>query len=126
MIRLIYAAAFISLGLSAAAHEMSPTYPVLRGSHVSNIMTTTMTLFNKRQDIDFYEIGVFDEEWNSIDFASLYKIINVPYMTEVKFDIYIKSGDAKRAEYICSVSKALKNDPRATSVKSRICSRVSN
>tara|TARA_R110000822_G_scaffold44843_4_gene120224 strand:+ start:195 stop:452 length:258 start_codon:yes stop_codon:yes gene_type:complete len=85
-----------------------------------------MTLFNKRQDIDFYEIGVFDEEWNSIDFASLYKIINVPYMTEVKFDIYIKSGDAKRAEYICSVSKALKNDPRATSVKSRICSRVSN
>jgi opacity protein-like surface antigen len=121
------AAVVVMLTSMAAAHEMSPTYPVLKSSFVSGIKTTEMSILNKRSDIDYYKIDVFDKDWNPIKFVSNKPAtIKVGYMKKAIFNLYIKNEDALRVEYICSLSRALKNDIRSTSVQSRICSRVSN
>ena len=125
--KIIIAAALVALASAAASHEMSPTYPILKPSYVDGVKTTEMVIINKREDIDYYSVNVFDKDWNPIKFVSDYPgVLRVPYMGKRVFKIYIRNKDANRAEYICTKSKALKNDPRTTSVTSRICSRVSN
>jgi len=107
----------------ASAHEMTPTYPKLTPSHLDNVYKTTMEMFNKRADVEFYEIGVFDKEWNPIPFVSSYTIIKLKYLGHVSFDIYIRKDDVSRAEYICSKSKLRTDNKKRTAVSSRICSR---
>ena len=41
----------------ADAHEMLPSHPVLSVSYVSGVLKTQMHLFNKRQDVEYYEVG---------------------------------------------------------------------
>ena len=45
------------LAFPAFAHEMVPTYPKLKPSHVEGVSKVEMELFNKRKDVEFYEIG---------------------------------------------------------------------
>jgi hypothetical protein len=106
------------------AHEMTPTYPKMRPSHMDNVYVTTMEMFNKRKDVEYYEIGVFDEEWNPVPFVTSYEIINIRYLGHVTFDIYIRKSDVSKVEYICSKSKLRKEDLTRTAVASKICSRV--
>src|SRR6056300_1333729 len=87
------------------AHEMTPTYPKMRPSHLDNVYVTTMEMFNKRKDVEYYEIGVFDAEWNPVPFVTSYEIINIRYLGHVTFDVYIRKSDVGRVEYICSKSK---------------------
>ena len=108
----------------AFAHEMTPTYPKLSPSHLDNVYKTTMEMFNKREDVEYYEIGVFDKDWNPIPFVTSYTILNVKYLGHVTFDIYIRKQDVSRTEYICSSSKLRKEDSKRTAVNSRICSKV--
>lgn len=107
----------------AVAHEMTPTYPKLRPSHLDNVYVTTMEMFNKRQDVEFYEIGVFDEDFNPIPFVSKYTVIKLRYLGHVTFDVYIRKQDVGRATYVCSTSKLRKNDSVRTAVSSKICSK---
>ena len=71
----------ISVGIAscteAIAHEMTPTYPKLEPSHLDGVYKTTMEMFNKREDVSYYEIGVFDKDKNPIPFVSSYKIIKM-------------------------------------------------
>ena len=109
--------------VGAQAHEMTPTYPKLVPSHLDQVYKTTMEMFNKREDVEFYEIAVFDKEWNPIPFVTSYQIIRLKYLGHVTFDVYIRKADVSRAEYICSKSKLRKDDNVRTAVSSRICSR---
>ena len=109
--------------VGAYAHEMTPTYPKLSPSHLNNVYKTTMEMFNKREDVEYYEIGVFDKEWNPIPFVTSYQVIKLKYLGHVTFDIYIRKADVSRAEYVCSKSKLRKDDSTRTAVSSRICSR---
>ena len=109
--------------VGAYAHEMTPTYPKLSPSHLNNVYKTTMEMFNKREDVEYYEIGVFDKEWNPIPFVTSYQVIKLKYLGHVTFDIYIRKADVSRAEYVCSKSKLRKDDNTRTAVSSRICSR---
>ena len=109
--------------VGAYAHEMTPTYPKLMPSHLDQVYKTTMEMFNKRQDVEYYEIGVFDKEWNPIPFVTSYQVIKLKYLGHVTFDIYIRKADVSRAEYVCSKSKLRKDDSTRTAVSSRICSR---
>lgn len=111
------------VSLWVSAHEMTPTYPNLSPSHVKDVFHTTMELFNRRQEVEFYEIGVFDSEFNPIPFVSSYKIIRVDYLDKVTFDIYIRKTDVSRSTYICSRSKLRKDDDIRTAISSRICSK---
>ena len=55
---------------NAVAHEMTPTYPKWKVSYIEGVKTTTMKMVNKRKDVEWYEIGVFDEEWEPIPFVT--------------------------------------------------------
>jgi hypothetical protein len=108
---------------AAQAHQWTPTYPQFEKSYVENVVVTTMKLFNKRQDVSFYEIGVYDENWNPIVFATPSKIIEVGYLEKKNIDIYILEKDCNRIEYICTTSKILA-DEKGNGINSRICSKV--
>jgi len=114
---------FMLVSSPSMAHEMTPTYPKLSPSHLDNVYKVTMEMFNKRQDVEYYEIGVFDKEWKPIPFVTSYQVIKLRYLGHVTFDVYIRKDDVSRAEYICSKSKLRKDDGSRTSVSSRICSK---
>jgi len=124
----IYAYVFVLLmvgiGRNAIAHEMTPTYPVFTYSHLSGVMKTTMSMFNKRADVQYYEIGVFDKDFNTVPFVTSYSVIKLNYLSKVDFDVYIKKDDTSRVVYICSRSKLKKDDSARTAISSRICSKV--
>jgi hypothetical protein len=108
---------------SVVAHDMTPTYPKWKMSFIPSANMTTMQIFNKRADVEWYQIGVFDKEWNSIPFVTRYKILNIKHLQRVKFDVYVNKTNAKLAEYICSTSKLRGDDNFKPIVESRICSR---
>ena len=108
---------------SVAAHDMTPTYPEWKMSFIPSAKMTTMQIFNKRADVEWYQIGVFDKEWNSIPFVTRYKILNIKHLQRVKFDVYVNKTNAELAEYICSTSKLRGNDDFKPIVESKICSR---
>lgn len=114
---------FMLVSSPSMAHEMTPTYPKLSPSHLDNVYKVTMEMFNKRQDVEYYEIGVFDKEWKPIPFVTSYQVIKLRYLGHVTFDVYIRKDDVSRAEYICSKSKLRKDDGSRASVSSRICSK---
>lgn len=114
---------WVLLSSIVVAHEMTPTYPKWKMSFIPSAKMTSMEVFNKRADVQWYQIGVFDENWNSIPFVTRYKIIRVKYLSRVKFDIYVNENDAKRTEYVCSTSKLRGNDDFKPIVESKICSR---
>ena len=108
---------------SVAAHDMTPTFPKWKMSFIPSAKMTTMQVFNKRQDVQWYQIGVFDKDWNQLPFVTRYKILRVKYLSRIKFDVYISDEYADDAEYICSTSKLRGNDDFKPIVESRICSR---
>ena len=108
----------------AFAHEMTPTYPTLRPSFLPEVYVTSMQMFNKRADVEYYEIGVFDKDFNPVDFVTSYRILNINYLDKVTFDVFIRKSDSERAAYICSRSKIRKQDITRQSVASRICSKI--
>lgn len=114
---------FLVLSSWASAHEMTPTYPKLVPSHLDGVYKTTMEMFNKRADVEYYDIGVFDKDFNPIPFVSAYQVIKIKYLGHAKFDIYIRTVDKDRATYVCSRSKLRKDDSVRTAVSSRICSK---
>ena len=118
--RLFFSLLFFSF--SAHAHQMTPTYPTWETSYVSGVLKTKIELFNKRKDVEYFELGVFDADWNPIPFVSAYKVAHVRYLGHLKFDVYIRQTDKDRAEYVCSQSK-LRGDGTGTLLASRICSR---
>ena len=104
----------------AYAHEMTPTYPKWKLSIYNDLLVTKMEMFNKRNDVEYYEIAVFDEDWNPIPFVSSYKVFKLEYLSRVEFEVYIRARDKDRAEYICSRSKLNNGMP---AISSMICSR---
>lgn len=111
-------------GHSASAHEMVPTYPKLEPAFVDGLYKTTMTMFNKRPEVEYYEIGIFTKDWKPIKFVSNYKVYKIPYLSTVSFDVYVRSEDRYSVTYICSVSKLRKSPGPQTAVSSKICSKV--
>lgn len=122
--RFLLSLAFLVSVNSAYAHEMTPTYPELKPSFVEGIYGTSLVIFNRRKDINYYEISVFDNNWNPISFATSSKIIKINYLEKKYFDLYIRSKDLNRTKYICSTSKIQKNTITSATVASKICSKV--
>lgn len=120
-----YIVAFILLLFSTNvfAHDMTPTYPELEVSYIDGLLVTELEVFNKRNDVDYYEIAVFDDEWLPVPFVTSYKIIQLKYLERVRFSVYIRSTDRDRATYVCSKSRT-RNDPAPSAViSSTICSK---
>jgi hypothetical protein len=113
----------IMLALPVQAHEMVPTYPRLEISHLDGVLKTTMKMFNKRADVEYYEVGVFDKDFNPIPFVTAYNVFKLEYLGHVTFDIYIRASDRSRAVYVCSRSKLKKDSSTKTAISSKICSK---
>ena len=112
------------LALPAYAHEMVPTYPRWEYSHLDGLLKTTMKMFNKRADVEYYEVGVFDKNFEPVPFVTAYNVFKLSYLGHVTFDVYIRTSDKKRAVYICSRSKIRKDNNTKTAISSKICSKV--
>ena len=106
------------------SHEQTPTYPTWKVSGVDGIKKTNIRLWNKRPNVEYYEIGVFKEDLETpIPFVTAYKIVPLGYLKEVKFDVYIRESNIKDARYVCSLSKLRSKDMSKTLVATRICSK---
>jgi hypothetical protein len=105
------------------AHEMTPTYPKLERSHVRGVYKSTLQIFNKRKDVEYYEIGVFDKKFKPIPFVTSYKVIHLKYLGHMTFDVYIREKDKRKAFYVCSRSKLRTESITKAAISSRICSK---
>ena len=105
------------------SHEQTPTYLKWTVSGVSEVKKTQIRLWNSRPDIEYYEIGVFDGDWQPIPFVTAYKILPVKYLQEVKVDIYIRESNIEEARYVCSLSKLRSSNESQTLLVTRICSK---
>ena len=122
--RLCIAVLIMALSGLVSAHQFTPTYPKLTPSFVEGLVSTQMTLFNKRSDVEYYELSVFDKDWNEVPFATTKKIIEIQYLETKQIDIYIRNADKERAVYICSRSKLKAKSETSTLIASRICSKI--
>ena len=118
------AAALILLATSVRAHEMTPAYPDLHPSPVPQIMQANLSLFNARDDVEFYAISVFDADWKPVAFASAQRVMQVPTGSRKDFEIYIKEADADIVVYVCTTSMLRAGQEDNTIISSRICSRL--
>jgi hypothetical protein len=116
----------ICAATSVAAHQFTPTYPKFEPSFVEGIMQARMELFNKRNDIEYYELEVFDKDWSKVAFAiPSGKIIRISYLETKNIDVYVKNQDVKKVVYICTESRILRGSIVTNSlVSSKICSKI--
>ena len=120
-----YIILFLTLLVSPVySHEMTPTYPVFDQSYVSGLSKTSVKLFNRRDDVRFYKIDVYDKEWNKVQFATENRLVIVNYLETKTIDIYVRNRDRIKIEFICTESKLVKGEVKSTGVSSRICSRI--
>jgi len=124
MKRLLVTLFFILVASNSLAHDMTPTYPELKPSYMEGLLVADFELLNKRNDVRYYEVAVFDKDWNPIPFVTAYKVIPVPYLSTVSVDLFIRDKDKLIVTYICSKSKLRKSYETQTIISSRICSKV--
>ena len=114
---------------TATAHQWTPTYVKLSPSYVDGIYSTKMKMYNARNDVEFYQIQVFDGRFNPIKFAITggeNDVIHVTHNQTKQVDVYVPAYEASRVVYICSRSMILKKLETASIVSSRVCSKVTN
>ena len=114
----------ILFATGAGAHEMTPAYPELHQSAVAQIMQADLSLFNARNDVEYYSISVLDGEMNPIQFASAQRVMHVPPGARKDFEIYIKEVDVDRVVYVCTTSMLRAGEENNAIVSSRIWSRL--
>ena len=117
----------IFLSVEVSAHQWTPTYPEFRLSYISGIHTTDMKLYNTRDDVDYYQIQVFDGYFNPIKFAingGQSDVVNVPFRKKRTVSVYVPSNEFSRVVYVCSRSMILREEETASLLASRICSKV--
>ncbi len=117
-------ALLICVASLVTAHEMTPAYPEIKPSHVKGVVKAQLTLVNQREDIKYYLVEVFDKNFINIPFSSPYRIMKLDYKERKNFEVYLRKIDLRRAVYICTTSKVLKQRSSKTLVSSRICSRI--
>lgn len=124
MKKLYYALAMMLMSVAVSAHELTPTHPVIEPAYLSGVSVIEMSLWNRRNDVKYYEINVYDIDWTPVEFATTERLIKIGYLERKIFEVYVRDEDKDKVEYICTVSKQLKEDVKSSGIKSRICSRM--
>jgi hypothetical protein len=122
--RLYLIFALCLFGFKSNAHEMTPAYPVLDSSYINGVVVAKMKLFNRREDVEYYQIDVFTEDWKPISFATTNRLLKVGYNKNKLFEVYIRFADVKKTKYICTTSKLIKKKYQEALVSSMICSKI--
>ena len=113
-----------TLGECGYAHEQTPAYPKIAPSHVNGVVKVQLQLLNRRKEINYYEIGLFDKHFHELNFTTQNKIIKIGYGEKTDFDVYLRKSDLYRAVYICTASKILKSNKSRAVVSSIVCSKL--
>jgi len=108
----------------AQAHEQTPAYPRALPSHVQDVVKVQLQILNRRKEINYYEVGLFDKNFDEIDFTTKRKIIKIDYEEKIDFDVYLRKSDLHKAVYICTASKILKSNSSRAIVSSIVCSKL--
>lgn len=124
MLRYVVSVILFGLGGLASAHQFLPTYPTFQHSFIQGVVYAKMELFNKRKEVEYYELGVFDANWSPVTFASENKIIQIGYLQTKYINVYLRKEDLTKAAFICTESKFPKRDEQAALISSRICSKI--
>jgi len=104
---------------------MVPTYPVWwNATEANGLLKTNLSIWNRRKDVTYYEIEVFDRNFKPRQFATQEKVIKINYLQRKNFSIFIKAEDRDNVTYICTRSRLLKDNVQTSGVSSRICSKV--
>jgi len=114
----------LCISTGASSHEMTPAYPKLNNSYMEGVYFARLNLFNRREDVEYYEIEVFTQEWEPVPFASSTRVMKVKQHKRKSFEVYVKESDKDRVTYICTRSKLFKSKEQLTLVASRICSKI--
>lgn len=109
---------------AAKAHEMTPAYPEIKPSLYSGIWVVELNMFNRRGDVEYYELSVHDSEWNNVEFVSSDIVWKMPYLSRKKIEVYVHERDVKNITYICTTSKIFRSEITETVVSSKICSKI--
>ena len=83
-----------------------------------------MQLFNKRKEVEYYELSVYDDNWNKISFASEAKLIRISYLQTKDVNVYVKKQDLFKVTYICTESKHQRENVQVAVIATQICSKV--
>jgi len=106
----------------AHSHEMVPARFELKQSPAVNIHMTTFKMFNARDDVDYYQVSVYDQDWNRVPFASFDRVFKLEHLQRKEVKVYIQEEDIPSVTYVCTESKLYKG--KGAYVASRICSKI--
>lgn len=113
------------MGTPLLAHEMTPTYfDFTPSAYADEVSVTQIRLFNRRADVKYYEINVYDNEWNPVPFATIERIVKIEYLEKKTADVYVRNMDLDKVTYICTLSKLEKDVITSGAISSRICSKM--
>jgi hypothetical protein len=120
--RFVIILAALILSKAAAAHEMVPAYLKLEPAPVDKVYMTSFKMFNRRNDVDYYSVSVYDQNWNKVPFASFDRVFKLEHLKKKEITVYIKANDISVATYVCTSSKLYPG--KGAAVSSRICSKI--
>jgi hypothetical protein len=112
------------LGSGVSAHEQTPAYPKMKYSTVKDVVKFELSIFNQRERVKYYRIALFDKNFVGLPFSTRHRIIKVDYQTRKNFDVYVKKSDMDEAQYICTISKTMKERGSKPFVRSMVCSKI--
>lgn len=108
----------------ASAHEMTPAYPDIKPSQYNNVWVVNLDMFNRRQDVEYYELSVHDVNWKPINFVTSERIWHMPYLSRKKLQVYVHEKDSIDVTYVCTTSKIFRSESTKTVISSKICSKI--
>ena len=120
--RFVIILAALILSKAAAAHEMVPAYLKLTPAPVDKVYKTSFKIFNRRNDVDYYSVSVYDQNWNKVPFASFDRVFKLKHLKNKEITVYIKESDISTVTYVCTSSKLYAGE--GATVNSRICSKI--
>ena len=106
------------------AHEMTPAYPQMKPTSVDGVIKFEMSLFNARDDVEWFMIAAFDKDFQPRRFATESNILHVKPNERINFNVYFRKQDVGKTVYVCTQSKLRGEAADIAMIASTICSRI--
>lgn len=105
-----------------SAHELTPTYPELRFSYVTGVVSARLKMWNARMDVNYYQIEVSDADWNPVPFVTDERLFKLSYGERRDIEVFLPIDTS--ATYICTRSMLDKEKMQRTVISSKVCSKI--
>jgi hypothetical protein len=106
----------------ASAHELTPTYPELKTSYMTDVLQVNLKMWNARGDVEYYKIEVTDKDWKDVPFITREKTFRLEHFGRKNIEIFLPSDTS--ATYICTKSLLQKGNAQKSIISSKVCSKI--